>query len=89
MAEVKVLDNESYLSGSTQYKNSVYTGCDNVSQLGGYKKSTTNDSQTMDAKESKRAYNKADILNTLIKGSYTPNEVKKCSEFTTSDKKKM
>ena len=32
--------------------------------------------------------NKEDVLNTLVGGSYTPENIKKCSELITSDKKK-
>ena len=32
--------------------------------------------------------NREDVLNTLISNSYTPDQVKKCSELISADKKK-
>ena len=37
---------------------------------------------------SQQTQNREDVLNTLVKGSYMPNDIKKCSELITSDKKK-
>ena len=59
-----------------------YVGCNDVSQLGNYS-NTTDRNQT-----NQQAINREDVLNTLLKGSYTPNDVKTCTEFITSDKKK-
>jgi hypothetical protein len=64
-----------------------YGGCGNVSQLGSYTKTTgTNSNKNKDV--SAKTKNRENILNTLVNGSYTPNNIKKCNELTSSDKKK-
>lgn len=60
----------------------VYGGCGNVSQLGNYTNSP--DAQIIHQQNQSRE----DVLNTLVNGSYTPNDVKKCAELITSEKKK-
>lgn len=60
----------------------VYGGCGCVSQLGNY--SSAPDMQI----EFQQTQNREDVLNTLLMGSYTPNDVKKCEELISSDKKK-
>ena len=60
----------------------VYGGCGGVYQLGDY-------SNSIDGiKEQKQIKHREDILNILIGGSYTPNNIKKCSELISADKKK-
>ena len=67
---------------------SIYNGCNEVSQLGGFTNCVEASQATTVRSSGQKTYNKEDVLNTLVKGSYTPNDVKKCSELTTSDKKK-
>ena len=69
----------SYSSGTSS---GAYGGCGGVYQLGNY--TNAPDAQI----EYKQIQNKEDVLNTLMSGSYTPNEVKKCAELITADKKK-
>jgi hypothetical protein len=59
----------------------AYSGVGGVSNLGSYTNSSSypHNSQP-ESKES--------ILNTLVSGSPTPNDIKKCSELLTTDKKK-
>lgn len=67
---------------STSFSGSSYTGCGGVYQLGNYTQSpdmTVVPQQTQSREE---------VLKTLMSGSYTPGEVKKCVELITSDKKK-
>ena len=63
----------------------AYGGCGNVSQLGNYTNTTSNPSQQ---NKNQKTKNRESVLNTLVKGSYTPNSVKKCQELLSSDKKK-
>ena len=77
------IPNNSNLSKSSNvFYGSSYNGCNGVSQLGNYT-NTTNNNQI-----NQQTINREDILNTLMGGSYTPNDVKKCAELITSDKKK-
>lgn len=69
-------------SGSSTSSSGAYGGCGGVSQLGNY--TNAPDAQI----EYKQIQNKEEVLNTLMGGSYTPNEVKKCTELITVDKKK-
>lgn len=69
-------------SSSSTTSSGSYGGCGGVSQLGNF--SNAPDAQTV----SKHNQNREDVLNTLVGGSYTPKQVKKCSELITSDKKK-
>lgn len=71
-------------SGSPQSggTSGAYGGCSGVSQLGNY--TNAPDAQIIP----QQSQNREEVLNTLISGSYTPNEVKKCVELITSDKKK-
>ena len=65
-----------------QTSSGAYSGCGGVYQLGSY-------SNIPDTKNiSKKTQNREEILNTLIGGSNTPNNIKKCSELLTADKKK-
>lgn len=74
-------------SSSRNISSGSYGGCGNVSQLGSFTKTTgTNSNKNKDV--SAKTKNRESILNTLVKGSYTPNNVKKCDELTSSDKKK-
>lgn len=70
-------------SQNDSYSN-VYSGYGSVSQLGNY----TKISEIQKTEEHIQQKNREDVLNTLIKGSYTPKYVKKCLELTSSDKKK-
>lgn len=60
----------------------AYGSCGGVYQLGNY--SNAPDAQIVP----QQTQNREEVLNTLVGGSYTPDEVKKCSELITSDKKK-
>lgn len=60
----------------------VYGGCGAVSQLGNY----TNNPDTQSTQ--KQTKNREDVLNTLINGSDTPNNVNKCAELISTEKKK-
>ena len=73
MAEVKTLT-----SGG------AYDGCSGVYQLGNY----SNTYNTNMAIKKQQTKNREDVLNTLISNSYTPDQVKKCSELISADKKK-
>ncbi len=59
-----------------------YSGCGGVYQLGNY--TNAPDAQIVH----QQVQGKEDVLNTLIGGSYTPNDIKKCPELLTTDKKK-
>ena len=62
--------------------NDSYGSCGSVSNLGNY-------TNVPESKTTPQQYkNREDVLNTLIKGSPAPNNVKKCSELISSDKKK-
>ena len=77
------LPNNSVLSKiANLFSDGVYTGCNGVSQLGNFT-NITNGTQT-----NQRTVNREEILNTLMRGSATPDNVKKCSELITTDKKK-
>lgn len=73
-------DSSNPSSGSSS---GAYGGCGNVGQLGSFTNSTFTNGNS-----NQQTINREHILNTLIKGSHAPNEVKKCSELITSDKKK-
>ena len=60
----------------------AYSGCGGVHQLGNY--SNAPDAQITHQQTQSRE----EVLNTLVGGSYTPDQVKKCDELITSDKKK-
>lgn len=68
-------NNNSTSSGS-------YAGCGGVHQLGNYSNAP---SANIIVQQSQ---NREEVLNTLVGGSYTPDEVKKCAELISSDKKK-
>ena len=55
----------------------------NVQQLGNYSNSTNNNTLTQ-----QQIKNRENLLNTLIKGSPTPNNIKRCSELISTCKKK-
>jgi hypothetical protein len=67
---------------SSGFSGGSYAGCSNISQLGNF--TTAPDAEIV----FQQIQNKEDVLNTLMSGSYTPGEVKKCEELTTSEKKK-
>jgi hypothetical protein len=67
---------------STYSSSGAYGGCGGVYQLGNY--SSAPDAQII----RQQSQNKEDVLNTLMSGSYTPNDVKKCAELATTEKKK-
>ena len=75
-----------YSGGSNNYSERItggaYGGCGGVQQLGNY--SNTSD---MDIKP-QQTQNREEVLNTLVNNSYTPEQVKKCSELISADKKK-
>ena len=73
MAEVKTLE-----SGG------AYGGCSGVYQLGNYS-NTSNTNMVIKKQQTK---NREEVLNTLVSNSYTPDQVKKCSELISADKKK-
>ena len=72
-------------SGGYNYSGSSggsYGGCGGVYNLGDY-------SNAPDAQITyQQTQSRDEILNTLVGGSYTPDQVKKCPELITSDKKK-
>jgi hypothetical protein len=72
-------------SNSFNSNNNLYSGHNCVNQLGNYSKGNQNKDVKIPFKSN---INREEILKTLINGSYMQNDVKKCSEFTTSDKKK-
>jgi hypothetical protein len=59
-----------------------YGGCGSVTQLGSY----TN--VPVEQSIQKQSQNREDVLNTLVNGSHTPNNIKKCNELTSAEKKK-
>ena len=60
----------------------AYGNCSGVQQLGSY--TNAPDAQIIHH----HAQNREDVLNTLVNGSYTPKEIKKCKELISSEKKK-
>ena len=60
----------------------TYGKCGNVNKLGQFV--NTSYAQTT----YQQSQSREEILNTLVKGSYTPENIKKCTELITSDKKK-
>ena len=68
--------------GSGGSSSGAYGGCGGVSQLGNY--SNAPDMQIVH----QQTQSKEEVLNTLVGGSYTPDQVKKCAELITADKKK-
>ena len=79
---------ETYGVNTSNNKSSsgAYGGCGNVYQL--YDYSNVTGANGITSTTSKQTQHREDILNTLIGGSYTPNNIKKCSELITTDKKK-
>ena len=74
---------ESYSSKSlTSSSSGAYGGCGGVYQLGNY----TNAPEIQIIHQQNQS--REDVLNTLINGSYTPNDVKKCVELISAEKKK-
>lgn len=69
-------------SSSSSQSSGSYGGCGGVYQLGNY--TNAPDMEII----SQQTQSREDVLNTLVKGSYMPNDIKKCSELITSDKKK-
>lgn len=70
------------VSSGSNYTSGSYGGCGGVYQLGNY--SNVPDMQIVH----QQTQNREEVLNTLLGGSYTPEQVKKCDELITSDKKK-
>ena len=60
----------------------MYGSCGGVYQLGNY--TNAPDMQI----SHQQTQNREEVLNTLMGGSYTPNDVKTCKELTSSEKKK-
>lgn len=60
----------------------LYSGCAGVYNLGDY---TNSPDMTITPQQTQ---NREEVLNTLMSGSYTPDEVSKCAELITVDKKK-
>lgn len=60
----------------------LYSGCAGVYNLGDY---TNSPDMTIIPQQTQ---NREEVLNTLMSGSYTPDEVSKCAELITVDKKK-
>lgn len=78
-------------SNSSGFNSSIsssgaYSGCGNIQQLGNYSNSTN----TTISNSNKRNQNdnKEEVLNTLIKGAYSPNTIKRCAELLSTDKRK-
>ena len=69
---------QSYSKSSNGSSSGAYGGCGAVSQLGNY----TN------VPDAHVAQSREDVLNTLVSGSYAPNNVKKCVELISVEKKK-
>lgn len=68
--------------GSSGGSSGAYGGCGGVTQLGNY-------TNAPDAQITfQQTQNRDEVLNTLVGGSYTPNDIKKCDELITSEKKK-
>lgn len=67
---------------SSPSSSGAYGGCGGVYQLGDY--SNAPDMQIVH----QQVQNREEVLNTLLCGSYMPDDVKKCAELITSDKKK-
>ena len=86
MASTSSYDNSSFgSSNSTSSSGSSsgsYGGCGGVYQLGNY--SNAPDMQIVH----QQTQSKEEVLNTLVGGSYTPDQIKKCAELITADKKK-
>ena len=86
MASTSFYDNSSFGSSdsmpSSGSSSGLYGGCGGVYQLGNY--SNAPDMQIAHQQTQSRE----DVLQTLLGGSYTPDQVKKCSELITADKKK-
>lgn len=74
---------ESYAPNSSNGSSSgAYGGCGGVYQLGNY----TNAPEIQIIHQQNQS--REDVLNTLVNGSYTPNDIKKCAELISSEKKK-
>jgi hypothetical protein len=72
----------SYIYNSSGSGGGSYGGCGGVYNLGDY--SNAPDAQIV----YQQTQNRDEVLSTLVGGSYTPDQVKKCPELITSDKKK-
>lgn len=73
---------ESSNSSSSNSSSGAYGACGGVNQLGNY-------SNAPDMKITpQQTQSREEVLKTLVEYSYTPDQVKKCSELITSDKKK-
>ena len=72
----------SYIYNASGSSSGSYGSCGGVYNLGDY-------SNAPDAQITyQQTQNRDEVLNTLVGGSYTPDQVKKCPELITSDKKK-
>jgi hypothetical protein len=74
--------NPNFSKSSTNSSSGIYSGVNGVFKLGNYTNNNS-DIQTTQQKEKNRDI----VLNTLINGSYIPNDIKKCTELLTTDKK--
>ena len=76
--------------GSNNYSERItggaYGGCGGVQQLGNY--SNTSDTESDTDIKPQQTQNREEVLNTLVNNSYAPEQVKKCSELISADKKK-
>lgn len=87
---IEKISNSTYDSASESYDNNssngsssnTYGGCGGVYQLGNY----TNAPEMQIIYQQNQS--REEILNTLISGSYTPNNVKPCVELISAEKKK-
>ena len=83
MDEDKTLTPPAYGSGSSNnYSGGAYGGCSGVYQLGNYSNTSNM------AIKPQQTKNREEVLNTLVSNSCVPDQVKKCSELISADKKK-
>ena len=69
-------------SSNTSSYSGAYSGCGNIQQLGDYTNAPDLD------KVKQQSQKRESILNTLVGGLNTSNDIKKCEELLSSDKKK-
>ena len=78
---------------SSNYSNNAYNLCSagGVSNLGNYSNKSGNNSNKSgnnSNKSNKQSKNRESVLNTFVKGSHAPNDVKKCSELISTCNRK-
>ena len=87
-----VNDNSNSSQRSSNYSNNPYNlgSSGGVSNLGNYSKSgnNSNKSGNNSNKSNKQSKNRETVLNTFVKGSHAPNDVKKCSELISTCNRK-